>query len=465
MNETATAEVCRLVVVGPTSQVDLSVPVHVPLTDLMPTLLRSLGTDLADRGLEHSGWVMQRLGEAPLDEDLTTDDLDLVDGDVLHLRPRSEQIPPLDFDDLVDGIATGIRNRSGLWRSETTRSVSLTALGFWLLAAWVVPLLPADDDVRSLTALGASLLLLIATAAAARIARDRAIGRLSAVAAVAFAAQAGTIWGAGAHLSDRPSVGAVLAGSGLAILVAMVAVLVAGPRTAIGPVAVGIVLTGGCALGGAFLRTSTNLDWAQIASLLLLLTIGLRPSIPLLGFKLAGMALPPLPIEPEDLQIDIEPEPAPFVLERTAVADLFMTMMYLSCGLVSGAALVGLALSPGRLPILAVVLGALAQLLALRPMTSAWHRLALGIPATLGLAVAPLALAARSQASTRAVVLGLLLLLAVAAATAAHTVPRRRLTPMWGRAGDWAQTVTLFALVPVILTIIGAFAAVRRQVG
>jgi hypothetical protein len=57
--ETGTAEMCRLLVVGPTSRVDLSVPTHVPLSDThvplsdrMPALLRNLGPDLADRGLE-----------------------------------------------------------------------------------------------------------------------------------------------------------------------------------------------------------------------------------------------------------------------------------------------------------------------------------------------------------------------------------------------------------------------------
>jgi type VII secretion integral membrane protein EccD len=191
----------------------------------------------------------------------------------------------------------------------------------------------------------------------------------------------------------------------------------------------------------------------------------LRPSIPLMSFKLAGMALPQLPIEPEDLQTDIDPEPGKEVLERTAVADQYMTALHLACGAVSGVALVCMALAPKWLVFSAVVLGGLAQLLALRPMTSAWHRLALGIPATLGLAVAILSTAERLETDGRIVVLVVLLLLAIASATAAHTIPKRRLTPIWGRVGDWAQTLTIVALMPVILGVIGAFSWVRGMVG
>nr|MDT0667190.1 type VII secretion integral membrane protein EccD [Micromonospora sp. DSM 115978] len=137
MGQTSTTEVCRLLVVGPTSQVDLSVPTHVPVADLMPALLRGLGPDLADRGLEHSGWVLQRIGEAAFDEDATVADLGLLDGDLVCVRPRSEQFPPLDFDDLIDGVATGMRARSGLWRPRTTRLASLATLAALLATVLV----------------------------------------------------------------------------------------------------------------------------------------------------------------------------------------------------------------------------------------------------------------------------------------------------------------------------------------
>src|SRR3954453_10385208 len=100
-------ELCRLLVVGPTSQVDVSLPTHIPLVDMMPALLTALGPDLADRGLEHSGWIVQRLGGKALDEARTVSDLEVLDGETVYLRPRTDQIPPLAYDDLIDGISAG----------------------------------------------------------------------------------------------------------------------------------------------------------------------------------------------------------------------------------------------------------------------------------------------------------------------------------------------------------------------
>src|SRR5262245_40838005 len=104
---TTPAEICRLVVHGPGRRLEVAVPAEVPVADLFPALLRHLGDNVADGGLAHGGWILQRLGTPPLDEESSVAALGLRDGDVIHLRPRSEQIPPVHFDDLADGIATG----------------------------------------------------------------------------------------------------------------------------------------------------------------------------------------------------------------------------------------------------------------------------------------------------------------------------------------------------------------------
>src|ERR1700749_3986944 len=46
-------DLCRLTVCGPARSVELAVPVHVPLIDLLPALVGHLGDGLADAGLEH----------------------------------------------------------------------------------------------------------------------------------------------------------------------------------------------------------------------------------------------------------------------------------------------------------------------------------------------------------------------------------------------------------------------------
>ncbi len=64
-------DLCRLAVCGPARTVELAVPIHVPLIDLLPALVGHLGDGLADAGLEHGGWVLQRLGDPPLREELS----------------------------------------------------------------------------------------------------------------------------------------------------------------------------------------------------------------------------------------------------------------------------------------------------------------------------------------------------------------------------------------------------------
>ena len=409
MGQNSAAEVCRLLVIGPASQVDLSVPTHVPLSDLMPALLRGLGPDLADRGLEHSGWVAQRPGEASLDEDLSVADHGLLDGDTLHVRPRSDQLPPLDFDDLIDGVASGMRARSGLWRPRTTRAASVLALVVWLVVALLVPLL----DVRLAPAAGtgaaradaaasaggglsgravlvgvAALVLLAVTAVVGRLDRDRTVAALFGGGVVALAAEAAVLAVLDAGPAGRAA-GRVplllVAGAGATLVAVLLALAVLSAREALYPAVLAVVAMVVAAILASLLSSIAGLDWTGVATVLVLLCVAARPGVPMAAFKLAGMALPPLPVEPGDLQDDIDPEPGGRVLARTARADRYMTALYAACGVVSIAGLVWLALSPGWMPVTVAGLVGLAQVLASRPITSIWHRLALCLPAFAGL--------------------------------------------------------------------------------
>src|SRR5262249_34418381 len=130
--KTATVNLCRLTVRAPESSFELAVPVDVQIMDLLPTIVgyagSRAGADLNEAGLAHSGWALQRLGEDPLDEESTPDALGLHDGDAVYLRPRQEAIPPVHFDDLVDSVATTLRERPDSWRPELSRRLLTAAL-------------------------------------------------------------------------------------------------------------------------------------------------------------------------------------------------------------------------------------------------------------------------------------------------------------------------------------------------
>ncbi|CAM5433486.1 hypothetical protein SMICM304S_00830 [Streptomyces microflavus] len=103
MTDSAVAESCRLTVRAPSVTIDLAVPADVPVADLLPTLLRYVGEEAEEAGLDHAGWVLQRLGDAPLDEETTLAQAGLSDGAVLHLRPSTEALPEARLDDWSTG--------------------------------------------------------------------------------------------------------------------------------------------------------------------------------------------------------------------------------------------------------------------------------------------------------------------------------------------------------------------------
>ncbi|MGF7239066.1 MAG: type VII secretion integral membrane protein EccD, partial [Frankia sp.] len=256
----------------------------------------------------------------------------------------------------------------------------------------------------------------------------------------------------------------LLAGAGVAVLATLVVLMaVAFVREPLLPVGLAVIVAALGAIVASGLSSVAGLDWTQVAAVVSLLCVAVRPAVPTTSFKLAGLALPPLPVEPADLQVGIEPESGAELLAGTARADRYMTAMYAALGIGSTVALVRLAISPGWMPPTLAVLVGFTQVLAARPMTSAWHRLALGLPATAGWATVVLSLTATSGAIALPMLLALLL--ALAAGGCAHVLPRRRLTPIWGRFGDWGHTVALAVSVPLVVCILGGVGLLRSVVG
>ncbi|MYW11906.1 type VII secretion integral membrane protein EccD, partial [Streptomyces sp. SID2563] len=134
MTDTSVADLCHLTVRAPARTIDLSVPSDVPVADLLPTVLRYAGEDIEETGLEHDGWILQRLGGRPLDDEATLATLGLTDGDVLHLRPRTDALPEVRLDDLVDGIASVTRDRLHDWSEGAARHLLRALVAVAVLA-------------------------------------------------------------------------------------------------------------------------------------------------------------------------------------------------------------------------------------------------------------------------------------------------------------------------------------------
>ncbi|MFC3499552.1 type VII secretion integral membrane protein EccD [Micromonospora krabiensis] len=465
MSVTAPAEMCRLVVSGPGRQIEVAVPANVLIADLLPALLHHLGDNLADAGLAHGGWVLQRLGGAPLDEEGTTASLGLRDGETVFLRPRAAQLPPVDFDDLADGIATGVDTRSGRWRPSMIRWAALGLFAVAICLGAVALALPGPPLARALCAATVATLALAAAFGLTRAGADRGFGLAAAAAAITFAALTGLI----APDLTRSDSALVLGGPQAftaAVTVLVVALLAAVLVGWAGPFFAAVVAAALLGAVGSALAAFVGFDAGQAAGITAAVGTMATVNVPMLAFHLARIRLAPLPTEPEHLQEDIEPEPSEELLARTGVADRYMTALYTGAAAAVGTSLVIVATAGGWAAWTLLWLVALVRLLALRPMTSAWHRLAHAVPAVAGIVTLAVASLAHAPALLRLLVpVTALPLAGVLFFLLGRLLPGRRLMPYWGRIGDIVQLVATVAIVPTLLTLLGVYAAARALAG
>ncbi|MER6913308.1 type VII secretion integral membrane protein EccD [Streptomyces sp. NPDC000594] len=453
MNSNATGGLCRMMLVTPDSALEMAVPSDVPLYDLLPALLAQAGPELADRGLDHDGWVVQRLGEPPLDEERTLAALTVRDGETLHLRPRRAELPALDYDDLITGVADGVRARPDRWSDRLSRWTLLALAALAPLMCALVLLLDGPLVARAATAGGAALVVLATGAVAARLLADPAAGGLLGLASLVPAGVAGYL--APATPGGGPDAAQVLGAGAAALTVTVVAMA----AVACWLPAFAAALAVACALTlGGLLALTAGLARGEAAAVVLVVALVLNATVPMTAFRLADLRLPLLPTTGEELQDQIEPVDADRVLTRAAVADDYMTALFVAVGVVCGASLAALEPADGWAPATLYGLGCATLLLRARALSGTGQRLALLIPAVLALMVSGTALADSLPPVLRpAVAVPVLLVVTVLLLAAARVLPGRRLVPYWGRAAEICELLIGLAVLPVLLAVLGAY--------
>ncbi|AZS88741.1 type VII secretion integral membrane protein EccD [Streptomyces griseoviridis] len=462
MTDNQVAGLCRLTVRAPAKTIDLAVPSDVPVVDLLPAVLGYSGDDLAENGLDHGGWVLQRLGGEPMDEGRTLDSYDLRDGETLYLRPRIDALPEVHLDDLVDGISTTMQGRPHGWSplasTRLLRGFAVTAL----LAGLLVLALPGGSPV--LRALGAAAggLLLIAGAGAA----SRAVGDAAAGAALGFMAgpylalagwllPGGDLGGPHSHeVLGARLLAACAAGAGGAIValaaVASFAALYLG---------LAVVMVFGTLVGALMLVT--DLGPPQVAGIVALLAVLLGAFVPSLAFRMSGLRMPPLPTNAEQLQEGIEPHPTSVVSARAVLADGWMSSLYGAVGAVCAVCQAVLTHDGGLPEVIMAVVLALLLLLHGRGLGNVWQRLSLFVPGAGGLLLLVLFDGVTATPDQRLLLVAGLLAATAGLAIASWTVPGRRLVPYWGRAAEILHSATALALLPLALWVLGVYSALR----
>jgi type VII secretion integral membrane protein EccD len=455
-------EMCRLTICGPASRIELAVPAHVPVADLLPTFLDHLGPEAATGGLGHDGWVLQRLGEPPLDEDQGTAALGLYDGDVLHLRPRGDQLPPVDFDDLIDGVATGSAERAGRWRPESTRRLFLGMVAVLLGIGAVVAPMSGTAITGAVVAGTASVALLVGAAAASRALGDHAAGVVLASGSIGFAVAAGLTLPLGG--SAVTSVSTLLTAPGLLAAGAWAATVAVLSRAAVGGTGAGFVAAAFAAvlaaLGGVLMSVA-GIDPPGTAAIVLAVALTLGAMVPVIASRFAGLRIPPLPTNAEEFQQEIDPEPSRVVLARTARAHLHITALYVGLGAVSTLCLPLLGTTPGIAARTLAGVGALLLLLHARELPGVVARLASVVPGVVGLGTVLVDVTLDLPAARRGAVVAVVLVIAGFLTVAAKTLPGRRMLPHWGRIADLAHMGTAMAVIPLVLAVAGLYAKAR----
>ncbi|MFE1246559.1 type VII secretion integral membrane protein EccD [Streptomyces sp. NPDC058735] len=462
MTDTQVAELCRLTVRAPARTIDLAVPADVPVADLLPAVLGYAGDDLEEAGLDHGGWVLQRLGGEPLDEERTLDSYGLRDGDTLYLRPRAEALPEVHLDDLVDGIATTMRDHPFGWTPKVSRWVLLGVAVAVLAAGMVVIAWPGGSALsRAVFATAAGLLLLAGAGAASRAVGDAGAGAALGFMVGPYLALAGWLLPGGALSGPHAheTLGARLLAAGAAA--AGGAVLALAIVAAFAALFLGIAVVSVFAALAAVPLITTDLAPVHTAAITAVLAVVLGAFVPSLAFRMSGMRMPPLPTNAQQLQEGIEPHAPSVVSSRAILADGWMTSLYGAVGVVGAGCLVGLAREREPAEIIMTVALSLLLILHARGLGNIWQRMSLVVPGVAGLVLLVLVAAPAATAGTRLATAAGLLAATAALAIAAWTVPGRRLVPYWGRVGELLHSALAISMLPLALWVLGVYSTLR----
>jgi len=459
MTESSVGELCRLTVRAPEKVVDLAVPSDIPLADLLPVIVVHAGEDLEEAGAEHDGWVLQRIAGEPLDPEATPATLNLIEGEVLLLRPGTEALPPVRFDNLVDAVSDAVSGLPHAWTPVFGRWALRLGVAGALIGCLVLLAVPGDPLSRSALAAGAALLSLALAGAAARVLDDAPGGILLGVLSCGFVALLGVVTVVGGTYAPERS-GAALLALGVAGAVGAALALAAVPAFPVVFVPLGVVLLSVAFAALFMLLLGATLPEAAAGVCVLMVVLGAY--VPTLSFSLAGLRLPPLPNNARELQEGIEPHTSEEVAARSVATDRWMTGLFTAIGAVCAGCLTAMAADADTPSTLTSLLLIVLLVLHARNLGTAWQRLALLVPALLGVVQLVLVHSFGDDVLKGALTL---LALAVCLCVLAWTVPGRRMIPHWARAGDLLQSAAAIALLPAACWVLDVYQRLRAVNG
>ena len=450
----ALAGLCRVTVAAPTSRVDLALPSDLPIAAMLANLVELAGVATPDGGTSHGGWCLSRPAGTELNPARTLDALGVLDGDILHLRPRSLDPPPPVFDDVIDAVAATARADIHGWRPDHARWFASAACVALATTAGAILLRLGQSD-RAVAVGGIVVTVFVGVA----VLLERGYGETTLGVAVAASAwplafAAGIL----AESGDAARTSLLLGCAFWLAAVALGAVAVARGAAVFAAGVVAATLIGGAALLAVFVAHPAS----GIAAGTLCVAVALTPVLPRFAARLSRLPRPVLPSRSDDLAlVDEQPDLALLQSHTKLGRELFLGMLAGGAVTAAGCCVVlAAAATPAALTLAG--LGVLVLLLPVRRVDDLAQRSIRIVTVILAVAASAITLALTHPDDARTWLFGLLLGSGLFAAGLGAATGRARVAPTTRRAVDLVETITVITLLPVAAVVMQLLSTVRQ---
>ncbi|UXY30302.1 type VII secretion integral membrane protein EccD [Streptomyces sp. HUAS TT20] len=473
---------CRVTIVAPDSRIDIALPDDIPVADIYPEILRLSRQSPAEGA--PVGYHLVRRDGTVLDSSRSFTAQRILDGELLTLRPFSESLPPAVFDDVSEAVASAVTPHRTLWSGEPTRAAGLVGAGVLaVLLSFVAWTADPRHDMHSLPGVlagVAGVLLVVFAVVRGRIYDDRGAATALGLGALPNVGVAGSGLLSLAHGQGIGKLQFLLACA--AVLVVAVILTLCAPGGD-GPF-VAFVVASAVGLITVFVAILVHWTPTEIAALCAPVAVGGLAFLPGLSMRFARL---PIGFDPPDTaprSVYAAEGVAPEPVDLGRIEAQARRGHEILVGLVGGCALTGVAACAvlgfsddiwAQLLALATAVALLtrAQLFRYTGQVAPLLAAGLGSLVLLGLGLAlnpphPLIREAVTGDRSALDIRTIWLVAAIAAAAALVAalgliVPRRGLSPFWGRFLEIVEGFVLLTLVPLALAVFDVYATARAM--
>ena len=437
----------RVTVTSGTRRVDLVLPGAVPVAELVPELARSVG--LLDALTVYGGYrlVTQDGRELATDAGLIIQGVE--DGGLITISAGVDEEPPRVYDDVVEAMTDVVERDLRPWDAAAGRRTALWSAGLMMALGAVALLIQHESQIAGAAAVVVSLGLVLGAVVLSRVAHEDDAAVTVAWMGCAYAAVAGLMlaW-------DTPFFGVPVAvGGGAALLAGLVCLLGLGEgRTLVIPT----IVVGAIFLGTGLVMQVWDVNPAVVLTTALVLVVVSGSVFPWLALGATSTDVEQI-FSPADITAEPDDIDAEQVSADARVAHEILVAVSATVGVLL-VLIAPLAVALGVCGTLVAVMACAVVMLRTRQYRTGAEvlvGLASGVLGLLSTAAAVLWLhpSWRPTAAVALAVTGGVLLVTTLLPPSSSV---RR-----GRLGDVAESVSLLAMLPLLVVATGLFASIK----